>query len=120
MDWRYLFSFLSARSSNSQADISDGNSADDSEGDKRWISYKIGDVDVHRTLIEFGRCPVSGSVADGSLRSIESMLRAKEIGKALSTYGLCSHCPSISCDNCRKISSSQIKRWNPFYLLLVP
>ena len=53
---RYLITFLVAKEIQSQTDSLEDNSDEDSDGSGWQISHTLAEIDVRRTLLEFGRC----------------------------------------------------------------
>lgn len=84
----------------SDDDNSDEDTADPSN--ELCLEHRIMDVDIRRTLIEFGRCFCSGSIAGGSLRGSCSVTSAERLSQRLRQYSLCNHGGSVVCVECRK------------------
>ena len=61
--------FLVCTICESHDDTFEYNSEDDSSGDKWRVSHTVTDIGIPRTILEFGRCFISGFTAGRSLRS---------------------------------------------------
>lgn len=59
---------------------------------KLRFKHKVQHVDVRRTLIDFGRCWCSGSIAGGALRDEKSIEYALHLKNLLEEFSICSHC----------------------------
>ena len=55
------------------------------------IKHKINDIDVRRTVVDFGRCFGSGSIAGEALRNESSLERCIILRDALRRFGNCNH-----------------------------
>ena len=53
------------------------------------MRQKIGHIDVRRTLIDFGRCFCSGSIAGGALRDENSIPHAINVRNAFHKFSFC-------------------------------
>ncbi len=62
---------------------------------------KIHDVNVRRTVLEFGRCFLSGSIAAGCLRGVDSIPVALKLSQALKSFSTCIHAQQGICYACR-------------------
>ena len=56
------------------------------------MSHRIENFDIRRTILEFGRCFFSGSIAGGVLRNSQTLSFAINIRSALVTFALCANC----------------------------
>ena len=52
---------------------------------------KFRDIEVIRTLVEFGRSSIVGSVAGGALRNFQSVHVTNAIATAMRTFSSCKH-----------------------------
>ena len=65
------------------------------------LRNKIEDTDIRRTVIQFGRCFISGSIAGFIMRRERSIPAARISAKALTDFSGCSHLPTSEiCDGC--------------------
>ena len=55
------------------------------------LTHKIHDLEIRRSLIEFGRCFLSGSIPGGVLRMTSSGSEARKLSDAFVTFASCSH-----------------------------
>ena len=55
------------------------------------MKYRIRDIDVRRTIVEFGRCFLSGPIVGGSLRSFSSISAAQRLSEELIRFSKCNH-----------------------------
>ena len=99
---RFLISSLRLQHSESISDSHEDNSDEDSGSGKWIVSHKLSDIDIRRTLIEFGRCFVSGSISGRALGSNESSNQALEFSNELAKFSSWSNDKPISYDECRK------------------
>ncbi len=67
------------------------------------MSYSIGDIDVRRTLVEFDRCFLSGSVACGGLRGVHYVPVSVHYSEELYKFGMCNRGGTNICRDCKKI-----------------
>ena len=91
---------LTEEASNSQEnDVSDEEEA--LKPDKIAVHHKCDDIGVRRTVIDFGLCFTTGSVAGGSLRRASSVNVARFLAKDLYKFSSCNHLnPSESTCSC--------------------
>lgn len=66
------------------------------------MSLCISNIDVRRTVIEFGRCFLSGSIAGRSLRISTSIAVAMKLLSAFTRFSMCNHSSKIVFSECRK------------------
>ena len=60
------------------------------------MSHQIENFDVRCTILEFGRCFCSGSIAGGVLRNSHTLQLAISIRAALEKFASCSHCGGLN------------------------
>jgi len=90
----------------------DGDESDDDmdiAAKRMRFRHKFGDVDIRRTLIEFGRCFLVGSIAGGALRNTLSVSLASILSSELRRFFSCAHVnvapeynDSPVCETCSK------------------
>lgn len=75
-----------------------------SNSSKMAVGIKLGDRDVRRTIISFGRCFCIGSIAGGALRNENDIQSILELERALNEFGTCTnsaeHGSNSVCSNC--------------------
>lgn len=92
------------RNSGSQIELDNANSDDElvEAPGKLAISFIIRDIDVRRTIIDFGRCFLSGSVAGGALRDTKSLAAATYLAAEFIRFSSCVHENDKVCLACRE------------------
>ena len=65
------------------------------------IQHSIDDIDVRRTVFEFGGCFLAGSIAGGSLRAAQSTPVALKLSQSLKTFSCCVHDNQSIFSDCR-------------------
>lgn len=77
----------------------DGEQSDDDlivKPGRIYLKHKQSDIDVRRTIIDFGRCFGFGSIPRGALRKTESVNAANSKCSALKSFSECSHTQSVT------------------------
>ena len=89
--------------SGSQFEVDNANSDDELNENpgKIVVTFILRDIDVRRTLVEFGRCFLSGSIAGGSLRKTQSINVAADLSKEFTSFAECVHEVGNVCQDCR-------------------
>ena len=68
---------------------------------KLSLTYTIQEIDIRRTLIDFRRYFLSGSIVGGCLRSTDSVRVAIDLSDGLANFLRCSHKYDEACNACR-------------------
>ena len=64
------------------------------------LMHRFNDRYIRRTIIDFGRCFISGSVAGFSLRQRNSLISAERLKRGLLKASYCPHNVSAICSTC--------------------
>ena len=66
------------------------------------MAHKVHDDDVRRTLVEFGRDFLSGSIVGGCLRVSNSVAIASKLSEEFDLFSKCNHNGETFCNDCRR------------------
>ena len=121
---KYLSACFSICPNENRASIDDFDSeAENLKGQHRMrFRNKFRDIEVTRTLIEFGRSFIVGSVTGGALRNSQSVNVRNAIATAMRTFSSCKHrnvtteavTPEPVCDSYAQYSLSQGRKAEEF------
>lgn len=97
------FELGNARTSNDDNETVSDNEDDDHRG-KLFIRHRFKDLNLRRTIIEFGMCFLSGSISGGCLRSKDSVPIALMMSQELSIFSMSVHdSPTMLKESRRKL-----------------